>query len=291
MEPLYKFFRSSNSQLLYPISKFEKIFRTGIFLISQKLYRRHMKNASGSGKKIIDNVDRNLRLEVDLRFSIGAAFYFLGFHEWTTWRYLQLFLKPEMVMFDIGSNQGEYALFAAKRLQKGKVYAFEPLPEMVAQINRNLQLNGFNNVEVMPVGLAEADGTAEIFDSGAANEGLATLYQSNDRNASLGKIVLKQGDAVVTSLNLSRLDILKIDVEGAEFTVLKGLEQTLLRYKPVLIIEMSSVTFEAAGYTPEDLISWLTTRGYSMNRITKSGGLIPFEGAVTFENVVFTSST
>src|SRR5690348_13861870 len=103
------------------VQKFLKVFY-GVSIIFHKYFGRGQK----SNVIIIKNFDSNLKLKLDSSRSMGAAIFWTGFHEFHEFLFLHKFLSADMVFVDIGANLGEYTLFAAKRVQRGKVLAFEP---------------------------------------------------------------------------------------------------------------------------------------------------------------------
>jgi len=75
-----------------------------------------MKKPHDAQTVTLHDIDKDITMQVDISKSMGASFFWTGFHELNEWRFLNKYLTPEMTFFDIGSNQGEYALFAGKRL-------------------------------------------------------------------------------------------------------------------------------------------------------------------------------
>jgi FkbM family methyltransferase len=284
-------FRKSNSTLIYSqpwiVLKFQKI----IFYLSIKFYKRWMSRHHLSEEILIDNVDKNISMRVDVSKAMGAAFYWMGFHEFNEWRYLHKFLKPEMVFLDIGSNQGEYALFASKRLTSGKVFAFEPVDTFYNKLLDNISLNKFTNVERFQIGLSDAAETVPVYmddvDVLGENEGLASIYKSKSRERFVQNIELKTLNEVVELLSITRIDFIKIDVEGAELKVLKGGKGTIVKFKPKIMVEMSEVNFEAASYTKEDILTFFSNIQYIPFSLNKQGALQALNSIPSFTNILF----
>lgn len=154
------------------------------------------------------------------------------FESWM-WNYL----KPEEgdVFLDVGAHVGKYALQVAKIVgEKGTVIAIEPMPENYDALTRNIKLNGLRNV--IPLNIAawnrECDVKLFIGDKGGRN--------SLKYNMGLGHVEVKAKplDTVLEELNVNRVDWIKIDVEGAEYEVLQGLEKTLKENGSKLIVEV-----------------------------------------------------
>jgi FkbM family methyltransferase len=288
---LAHFFRKSNSKLIYTQPWLVLKFRKIIFYISTKVYKRWVNYHHSPEVILIDNIDKSISMHVDVAKAMGAAFYWMGFHEFNEWRYLHKFLKPEMVFLDIGANQGEYALFAAKRLTSGRVIAFEPVDFFYKILCDNKSLNKFDNILVLNNGLSDYEGSLPIFmgasDQAGEHEGLATLYPTGVRSRFVQNVKLEVLDKIWDSLKTNRIDIVKIDVEGAELKVLLGMKDLIAKFKPHILIEMNEVTFQAAGYDKENIISFFTEFAYKPFVITKHGVLRAAHALSSFSNIVF----
>jgi hypothetical protein len=81
-------------------------------------------------------------------------------------------------------------------------------------------------------------------------------------------------DKLFSSLDIDRLDLVKVDVEGAELPVLRGAEGALQKYTPTLIVELSCATAEAGGYKASDILDFLQELGYTFFKIGRGGRLI-----------------
>lgn len=287
---LARVFRKSNSKLIYPQLWLALKFRKLIFFISTIFYRFWLKRTNSSRQYILNDIDGNIAMEVDISKVMGAAFYWIGFHEFKEWRYLQRFLTPDMVFLDVGANQGEYSLFAAKRLTKGEVIAFEPVDEIFEKLHDNIALNHFTNIKTLKTGLSDAKGILPIYEmqaAGANHEGLATLYQSELRGKLIQQINLDTLDNLSSELKLDRIDFIKVDIEGAELSMLKGAKDTIARFRPQVMVEMNDDTFKAAGYSKTDVIEFFEELRYKAHFINKQGVLIPIVSFEVFANVIF----
>lgn len=288
---LASIFRRSNSKLIYPQAWISLKFRKLIFFVSNFVYRYWLKKSHAPNSYILKDIDVDITMEVDTSKVIGAAFYWIGFHEFKEWRYLQRYLKPEMVFLDVGANQGEYSLFAAKRLTSGSVIAFEPVDKIYQKLQYNISMNKFPNIRTYNLGLSDVAGIVPIYEmdsEGANNEGLATLYQSEVRGKMIQQIKLDILDNLMSDFNLSRIDFIKVDIEGAELSMLKGARETIARFRPMIMVEMNSETFNAAGYTQGAIIDFFTELHYKPHYIDSRGGLSPQVSADRmFTNIVF----
>jgi FkbM family methyltransferase len=287
---LASFFRAFNANLLYVKSPIHEKLLKIPFYLSTKVYKRWKASARESKMQVV-LVDKDIAMNVDISKAMGAAFYWMGFHELNESRFLNRFLKPEMVLVDIGANQGEFSLFAAKRLPQGRVYAFEPMNVFFDQLTENISLNRYSNIQTFHFGLSDQQGQVPIYlgKTGAGeHEGLGTIFQSQQRNRFIQNIELRIFDDEAEHAKIEKIDFLKIDVEGAELMVLNGARKTLGKTRPVVMIEMNEDTYRAAGYSGEDIKKFFREMNYSMNRIRKGGYLELITETPEFSNVIFT---
>jgi FkbM family methyltransferase len=225
----------------------------------------------------IRDYDRDLSISIDRSAYIGSLIYWHGGQGTHEFKLLKHLLRPEMVVLDVGANQGEATLLVAKRVGRGNVLAFEPVPALYAQLQRNIALNQFQNVVALPCALAAQPGLMPMYTSmdvdihASWNEGLASLYRSGYRDTPTGEVQVDTLDAVVARLNLQRVDVIKIDVEGAEPQVVRGGLETLKHYRPKLVMEINPSALADAGSSPGALVELLHPLGYQFS-IIESGG-------------------
>lgn len=281
------FFRSINAKLITTDNLFlEKILKT-FFYFSTLFYRRARKRNFKKEVIIINNFDGDIKMKIDPSRSMGAALYWTGFHEFREFIFLHHFLTKEMVFVDVGSNQGEYSLFAAKRLTQGKVIAFEPLPSIRYVLNENIKLNRFNNILVFDCGLSDHESTLLIHEIENVHEGLATFYPGDRQSKSTFNVPLTSLDNIFETMKLNRLDFIKIDIEGGELKALKGASTVIQKYRPVLMVEINELTYSAAGYGSKDVEVFFESIGYQAYEIMKRGRLKRCSVLPAFGNIIF----
>jgi FkbM family methyltransferase len=262
-----------------------------IFAFSKWIVRSVVLKKSNSTKPkmvIVRNFDSDLSLQLDRSKTMGASIYWTGFHEYRELLFLHDFLKSDMVVLDVGANIGEYSIFAAKRLTQGKVVAFEPVPALRKMFDENIELNQFTNVIVKPFGLSDEVGSFPIYFVGEnENEGQATFFPGLLQNQRSVKAELKKLDDEWSHLSLDRLDFIKMDIEGSELKALQGGRATITRFRPLVMLEVSEVTYRAAGYSLEDVAEFFTALNYLPFAVDKMGKLISSSAMPSFGNVIF----
>jgi FkbM family methyltransferase len=280
--------RSLNSRLLYTqvfiVEKPLKVLR----LISFWIYRSRMRHEKSPAWRTITNFDRNIRLRVDISRRMGAILYWTGFHELREMLFLHRVLKPDWMMIDAGANQGEFTSFAAKRLTGGKVIAYEPVTAWFESLAENVRLNSFRNVILRKTGLSDSHGMSPVYStpSDSANEGTGSLFATQVTDRPIETIEVTTLDKEVSDLGLSRVDLIKLDIEGAEWPALRGAAETLRAFRPILLMEIDERLCGRAGYESSDLIGWLGESGYRMKVLGKRGELLDPKGEARAGNVV-----
>jgi FkbM family methyltransferase len=181
--------------------------------------------------------------------------------------FIEATVRPGMVCVDAGANLGEVSVHLAQLAGPGgKVFAFEPVASIFEQLNMNIQRNRMQAV-VRPVALAlaEKSGARELAFSGddADNQGLASIVNPGalPQRATIQCVTL---DDFAGSQKLTRLDLIKIDIQGAEPLMLQGARRTLSRFSPDLLIELSPRDLRAAGYSSRSLCELIESLGYAI---------------------------
>ena len=101
---------------------------------------------------------------------------------------------------------------------------------------------------------------------GRTNDGVTSLFSSGKERRE-ATVPLRRLDDVARECGLERMDFLKIDVEGAEWMVLRGAEESIRRFRPVIVAEVSAENFRKAGYAPKDLFAYLESRNYEIRAL------------------------
>ncbi|MDZ7887760.1 MAG: FkbM family methyltransferase [Pseudomonas sp.] len=137
---------------------------------------------------------------------------------------------------DIGANIGLTSLALSGICHDGKVIAIEPVPRTFELLNKNLVETGAPNVSTFNVAVGAGEGSVSMY---VDERNLATSFVVDIDSGSSQEIPMTSLDSLVSRLAIERLDFIKMDVEGCELEVLKGAENTLNRFKPIVMLEMN----------------------------------------------------
>lgn len=194
--------------------------------------------------KVVSKTLHGFELEIDplLDNGVERTLYYFGTYERGTLGFISEHLKEGDVFFDIGANIGLMSLYAAGCVgSEGKVIAFEANPETANILKNNIALNSVNNIDVIAKAVGNDTGSIKIYNNWSVNRGGASVIKPNDAS-SFSEVELIRIDALKEYQDMT-ISMVKIDVEGFELDVLKGMEKVLRRKDaPILIVECSATT-------------------------------------------------
>jgi FkbM family methyltransferase len=143
---------------------------------------------------------------------------------------LRKYVKPDTTVIDAGAFIGTHTLFMSKYVgKKGRVYAFEPQRKIYRELVYNLKLNQIRNVVPLRFALGSGSEIIEMNPAADGNEGGTGIGSGGD------KAELRSID----SFGFRNVSLIKIDVEGFEDYVIEGAKETILKYHPILIVEIA----------------------------------------------------
>ncbi len=158
------------------------------------------------------------------------------------------------VIFDIGANTGVYSLVAKALNPDVQVFAFEPVKRVFEKLEFNNKLNGYD-INCYESAASDTDGTATIYDTPTDHTYSVTVgknLNSSDTAVIPTTIETVRLDTMIERLKLTKLDLIKIDVETHEAEVIAGLGKYLEEFKPTMLIEILDDT---VGQNVEALVS------------------------------------
>jgi len=182
----------------------------------------------------------------------------------------------DAVVFDVGAHAGQFAKLFARRAAQGRVYAFEPGSYARSILRSAIWLNRLPNVAIVPVALGAETRlnvlTVPVKRSGASAFGLSHFGPAQARWNTVTEELVAQTtvDEAVSVLALTRLDLIKADIEGWELQMLRGARATLERLRPRLMLELSAGHLARAGDRSEDVFDFLAS--YRYRAFSMAGG-------------------
>lgn len=209
-----------------------------------------------SNEPFLHEID-GVTFEIDLREVIDASLYYSGTFEFEAEAIITDLLEPGMVAIDIGANFGYHTFRMSRGVgSSGQVLAIEPTTWAYDKLLRNAKLNGMTNISYAKVGLSDVDaGDTEI--------AFVSSYRlSGESTSTVETVRLTTLDTLVSELGLTRVDFIKLDVDGFEGKVFHGSARTLEKHLPALFFEISPSAMGVNGDSAFELIGWLSNLGY-----------------------------
>lgn len=176
-------------------------------------------------------------------------------------------LKPESIYYDVGGNVGYHAFIAATVVKNGKVISFEPLPANRALFEEHIRLNqnrlSKDAITLLPYAVADAEKTV-LFTNNEQLSGSNTYIDSPLLGTAVDKIPVQcySVDGLIAQ-GYPPPDVLKIDVEGAEFDVLRGAAETIRKHRPNIFLATHDVHLPGVK---DQCLKFLQEMGYTVTR-------------------------
>jgi FkbM family methyltransferase len=205
--------------------------------------------------------------------------YFKGYYGPDLSILLSRLTRPGMIALDVGSNVGAYALlFAAKVGPTGRVYCFEPNPEVRQRLIANIRLNDFEaRTTILSTALSISPGNAVLYvpKRDHYNRGIASLYKHAEVLGDQVSVQVETLDRVVAELKLERLDLIKIDTDGSDADVILGGETAIGTYRPLIVFETLYLPHPDASQRLQAARALLSDMGYRFCTVGFAGRRIP----------------
>jgi FkbM family methyltransferase len=171
---------------------------------------------------------------------VDAYTYYFGAYEKPELSFMRdslVAVGPSAVMLDAGANLGLYTLVASRYAKQ--VHAFEPYPPVLSRLRANLEFNHVSNVVVHPVGLGSETVDLPFTPPPDENLGTGTFMHSAIPSKGEAKLRVVSGDAFLRDAGISRVDFIKMDIEGFEKPALAGLRDTIRQSRPIVLLEVT----------------------------------------------------
>lgn len=253
-----------------------------IFLKAAHLYAKLFPN------QIINRNGINYAVDLNQVVDFGT---FLGGWEPTTISFLTRSLACGDVAIEVGANVGAHTLLMAKLTgAEGHIYAFEPTDFALNKLRKNISLNPtMQNITVRTELVTNGEKYLPKLD-------IRSNWEIDGKN-SLVATTIKDPKAIsiddfVLEVNLERLTLIKVDVDGYDFKVLQGAKSTISRFKPIIFCELCEYALNEQGDSIKDIFSMLTSMGYQVyledgSKVEEVGEIIKLVGSATSINGVF----
>lgn len=211
--------------------------------------------------KGIYSCNYNFKMYLDDAERLNQFIYFWGDYEPNEAKFIRQFLKSGDVFVDVGANEGYFSLLACAAVgNDGHVFAIEAVPDTVSKLTRNTELNGFSKrVTICPVAASGENGYVEIFLPPVKTTGMNSMRKHNNADKSV-KVPCKRVDDVLGDIHVN---LIKIDIEGAELLALRGMTKFLEKTNaPPVLCEVTDSFLKEMGASASELYKFMDDFGY-----------------------------
>jgi FkbM family methyltransferase len=265
-------------RLLFKIDFFKKRY----FGIHQRLFRPYnlfkgvIRKTGLHGFQMILHVDDWIQQNL----------YFLGEYEKAELKAIAQFLKEDGVFIDIGANIGLYTLYASQVTNKNaRIISFEPFSENFKTLSQNIALNDLSNVRLEKIAIGEKDGMVNLYyDEQDKNLGMVSTKPLEKGLKEEVKVVTL--DSYLKDKAIAKIDLIKIDIEGFEYSALLGMKNTLATFYPTLLIEI--LNHNVSSGQDSNCDSLLNDLGYKKYFIDDNGKLSENNVNLNRRNYIYT---
>jgi FkbM family methyltransferase len=192
-----------------------------------------------------------------MRWIAGASNHgcWLGSYERDTQAKLGALIRPGDTVLDVGAHVGFYTLLASRLVGDGCVIAFEPFPRNLQYLERHVRMNRLANVEIKRVALGDHTATGALF---VGHEHSSGSLVPKDQGLTAHSVLVVALDDWRASGQLPHVDVIKMDIEGAEGRAILGMRKVLASDHPRLYIALHG------GPDQAEMVALLTTLGYAI---------------------------
>ncbi len=177
---------------------------------------------------------------------------------------IRAFVSPGMTVCDIGAHEGYFSLLLSRLVgADGQVLAFEPSPRQARRLRTHMRLNRRRNVRLHQTALGAEDSTARLYVPSGVESGCNSLRLPNlNEPMETVDVAVTTLDFITASQGVRKIDFIKLDVEGAELTVIQGAAATLATSRPVILCELSDQRTAPWGYPSSAIFDAVVDAGY-----------------------------
>ncbi len=205
---------------------------------------------------------------------IGWHIAFFGTYEPEVREIFRAVLPVGGIALDVGANVGWHTLLMARLVgDAGRVLAVEPNPSVLKRLEYHVLLNRLEQVDIIPCAIADAEGTVEFYgpdanDAGSGDGHVVTAAMKGQHG--IIRVETRRLDTILPATQIERLDLIKIDVEGFEWQVLQGAEQTVAKFRPHIVFEFDAAYTARGAGSPDVIWQFFQRHRYSLYAIGRN---------------------
>ncbi|MGW2006968.1 FkbM family methyltransferase [Streptomyces nigrescens] len=212
-------------------------------------------------------------MAVDTQDLIQRFVYLFGLWEPHMTHWLQRRLRPGDTYIDVGANVGYFSLLASQLVgEEGRVVAIEASPTFHARVLQHAEINGCSNLRTVNAAVADERKTVTLILASSSNMGAASIVPYGGPAESTLDVEAYPLPQVLDADDIAGARVIKIDVEGAEGAVIRGLAPVLDKLRPdaEITVEVTPERMEALGESPGELLTTMREHGFHVYRLPNS---------------------
>ncbi|MCR8577876.1 FkbM family methyltransferase [Streptomyces sp. Isolate_219] len=212
-------------------------------------------------------------MAVDTQDLIQRFVYLFGLWEPHMTHWLQRRLRPGDTYIDVGANVGYFSLLASQLVgEEGRVVAIEASPTFHARVLQHAEINGCSNLRTVNAAVADERKTVTLILASSSNMGAASIVPYGGPAESTLEVEAYPLPQVLDADDIAGARVIKIDVEGAEGAVIRGLAPVLDKLRPdaEITVEVTPERMEALGESPGELLTTMREHGFHVYRLPNS---------------------
>ncbi len=229
-------------------------------------------NLSKNLKKTI-RTKSGLKMNLIVEDWIQEQLFYLGNYEVPEHNFLKRELKLGDVFIDVGANIGLHSMNASMLVGKeGRVISFEPFQRNYDLMARNIFDNDCTNITLEKTAISSSNKEMDLYyDESLKNFGAVSSYRKSLSPSE--KVISTTLDSYIEEKSISKVNLVKLDIEGAEYPALIGMNKMLRRDKPTILIEIDQKLLKNTPYSKHQILEYLHDLGYVMYYIDIDGRL------------------
>ena len=262
------------------LNKYKKfIYKLSKFIYPENIHNIKHAHINGYNLLVFANED------------VGRQIYYLGFYEIAETNYFNKHIESDFICMDIGGNIGYFSMLMAKNAKAGCVHIFEPIELNASLLKVSAELNQYKNLTLNQCAVGDEDG--EVLFSQSLDSAYSSIIDTNRKVLDkVYSVPLVKLDSYIEQVGLPRVDVLKVDVEGAEEMVILGASKLLndLNRRPKFILmELYDGNLNAFNSSVDSVIAKMNQFEYDPFVIDNNSLIRPFsiEMKANYYNVLF----
>ena len=240
--------------------------------LANRILRHRLIHFYSSFSKLVSDEIEGHKVYYNLNTDIGRKIYFGEQFEKYELFLCRDYLSENSIVLDIGANIGLHSLYFSKIAHNGLIIALEPSPKTYNLLTKNV----YNMKNIVPINIAISD-KAQILNFYEAEDDAYSSLKDTKRKriCDVHPVLVFSIDQLLSEIQLAHIDLIKIDVEGFEHNVIKGMDKTIEKFRPIIFCEIYKG--KNSNLAPEETVDLICDQKYSAF-IVSNGKLIEYHG-------------